>query len=221
MSLSDVLFPGNPERREKLIRKSQELIELMKSNFEATNSLTEIVNKNLGSSFRPITLNEKATVKENCDVMIERVNQIQAKVEQVDKELKEKLDPTLYEHLQKIPLHGFKNIPAGVKGAIGAVCQISAFVLVAYLMKKTEILKNITSVWYKIGISLGGMVVSVLLGLVVDLIISAIAGAVERDKLEAALAEYDKVLKTFRPASKEYQEAIYEVKFCLKCSGGQ
>ncbi|KAL1273540.1 hypothetical protein QQF64_026354 [Cirrhinus molitorella] len=221
MSLSDLLYPGNRERREKLIRKSQELIELMKSNFEATNSLTEIVNKNLGSSFRPITLDEKATVKENCDVMIERMNQIQAKVEQVDKELKEKLDPTLYEHLQKIPLHGFKNIPAGVKFAIRAVCQISAFVLVAYLMTKIEILKNITSVWCVIGIGLGGMVVAVLIGLAVDLTISAILGYYERDKLEAALAEYDKVLKTFRPASKEYQEAIYEVKFSLKCSGGQ
>ncbi|KAK2910795.1 hypothetical protein Q8A67_002928 [Cirrhinus molitorella] len=156
MSLSDVLFHGNPERREKIIRKSQELIELMKSNFEATNSLTEIVNQHLGSSFRPITLNEKATVKENCDVMIKHVNQIQAKVEQVDKELKEKLDPTLYERLQKIPLHGFKNIPA------------------------------------------------------------AILGYYERDKLEAALAEYDKTLADFRPASKEYQEAIYEVKFTVK-----
>ncbi len=100
MSLSDLLYPRNPERRENVIRKSQELIDLMKDNFDVTNDLTEIVNKHLYSSFSPITLDEKATVKQNCDVMIERVNQIQAKVEEVDEELKKKLDPNLYESLQ-------------------------------------------------------------------------------------------------------------------------
>ncbi len=100
MSWSDLLYSGNPERREKVIRKSQELIDLMKDNFDVTNDLTEIVNKHLYSSFSPITPDEKATVKQNCDVMIERVNQIQAKVEEVDEELKKKLDPNLYESLQ-------------------------------------------------------------------------------------------------------------------------
>ncbi len=100
MALSDWLYPGNPERREKVIRKSQELIDLMRSNFDATNDLTEIVNKHLYASFSLITLDEKATIKQNCDVMTERMNQIQAKVEEVDEELKKKLDPNLYESLQ-------------------------------------------------------------------------------------------------------------------------
>uniref|UniRef100_A0A673KZ79 Single-pass membrane protein with coiled-coil domains 3 n=1 Tax=Sinocyclocheilus rhinocerous TaxID=307959 RepID=A0A673KZ79_9TELE len=213
MSLGDVLFPGNPERREKVIRRSQELIELMKSNFRATNSLTEIVNKHLHSSFSPITLNEKATVKENCDVMIKRVNQIQAKVEEVDEELKKKLEPTVYESLQKMSLQDFKKLSAVVKVAIKSVCQIAAAVIVKYLMKNIRILTNITCTCAKVAV---GTFASIVLGVLIDVIISAIVGHIERAKLESALAEYEEALKTFRPASKEYEMAIYEVMFMLK-----
>lgn len=208
MSLSDLLYPGNPERREKVIRKSQELIALIRNNFEATNCLTEIVNKHLDSSFSPITLDEKATVKENCDVMIGRVNQIQAKVEEVDEKLKKKLEPTLYESLQKMSLQGFSNMSAVAKRAVSLVCQISAAVLVTYLMKNIQILTNITSTCCKVAV---GLCATIAIGLLVDLIVSAIWGHIERGKLEAALAEYDKTLAEFRPASIEYEKAIYKV----------
>ncbi len=102
MSLSDLLYPRNPERRENVIRKSQELIDLIRSNFDATNDLTEIVNKHLYASFSLITLDEKVTIKQNCDVIIERMNQIQAKVKKTDEKLKKKLEPNLYESLQHV-----------------------------------------------------------------------------------------------------------------------
>ncbi|XP_058632977.1 single-pass membrane and coiled-coil domain-containing protein 3-like [Onychostoma macrolepis] len=213
MALSDLLYPGNPERREKVIRKSQELLELMKDNFEATNSLIEIVNEHLHSSFSKITLNEKATVKENCDVMIKRVNQIQAKVEEVDEELKKKLEPALYEKLQHASLQDFKRFPTWFKATITIVCQISSALLVTYLMKNIQILTNITSTCAKI---LGGIFASVVIGLLVDLIVSAILGYIERDKLETALKEYEEALAEFRPVSKQYQKAIYEVEILLK-----
>ncbi|XP_016379519.1 single-pass membrane and coiled-coil domain-containing protein 3-like [Sinocyclocheilus rhinocerous] len=213
MSLGDVLYPGNPERRENVIRRSQELIDLMKSNFEATNSLIEIVNEHLHSSFSPITLNKNATVKENCDVMIERVNQIQAKVEEVDEKLKKELEPTVYEKLQHMSLKDFNKLSAVVKVAIKSVCQIAAAVIVKYLMKNIIILTNITSTCAKVAV---GTFASIVLGVLIDVIVSAIVGHVERANLESALAEYEEALKTFRPASKEYEMAIYEVMFMLK-----
>ncbi|XP_016339969.1 single-pass membrane and coiled-coil domain-containing protein 3-like [Sinocyclocheilus anshuiensis] len=213
MALSDLFLRGNPEKREKIIRRSQELIDLMKDNFEATNSLTEIVNKHLHSSFSPITLNEKATVKENCDVMIERVNQILANVEEVDEKMKKKLGPTLYEKLQHMSLKDFNKIPAVDKAAITLVCQISAGVLVAYLIKKKIILKTVTSIYCKIA---SGICASIVIGLAVDVIVSAIVGYIEQRKLDTALAEYDQALAVFRPASKEYQKAIYKVTVMLE-----
>lgn len=218
MSLSDLFYPGNPEKREKIIRRSQELIELMKSNFEATNSLTEMVNKHLHSSFSPITLDEKATVKENCDVMIERVNQILAKVKEVDEELKKKLEPTLYESLQHMSLQSFNNIPAADKTAIKSVCQFPAAVLVKCLMKN---MRSLTGIIFIFACISTGVVGSILMGLVVgfvitDVVVSGILGYIEKGKLETALAEYEEALAEFRPASKKYDMAIYEVMFLLK-----
>lgn len=37
----------------------------------------------LGLSFSPITVNEKATVKENCEIIIKRIHEIQAEVEKI------------------------------------------------------------------------------------------------------------------------------------------
>ncbi|XP_073688689.1 single-pass membrane and coiled-coil domain-containing protein 3-like [Garra rufa] len=104
MSWSDIFYPGNPERRERLQRKHQKLLDLMKNNFHATNQLIETLEKHFGWSFSPISLNEEATVKENCDVIIERIREIQAKVEKIDTQLKEKLEPTLYEKLKNMNL---------------------------------------------------------------------------------------------------------------------
>ncbi|ROI48985.1 Single-pass membrane and coiled-coil domain-containing protein 3 [Anabarilius grahami] len=86
------------------------------------------------NNFRVFKLDEKATVKENCDVMIKRVHEIQA------------------------------------------------------------------------------------IGVLVDMIISAIVGYFERDELEKTLKEYETALAEFRPASEQYQDAITEVKIMLKCS---
>ncbi|XP_043094587.1 single-pass membrane and coiled-coil domain-containing protein 3-like [Puntigrus tetrazona] len=209
MSLSDWLYPGNPKRREKVIRRSQELLELMKNNFRATNSLSEIVNKHLGSSFDPIALDERATVKENCEVMIERVNQIQAKVEEVNEELKNKLDPAMYEQLQKMSFHDLKTLSVAQKRVISSTCQVSAAIIVTVLMKKIRVLTNITSTCVRV---VGGMIATFVVGLLIDLIASAIIGHYERKHLEEALEDHEKVLVEFRPASEQYQDAIAEVK---------
>ncbi|XP_058632068.1 single-pass membrane and coiled-coil domain-containing protein 3-like [Onychostoma macrolepis] len=213
MSWSDIFYPENPEKREKIIRRSQELIDLMKDNFEATNSLIEIVNKHLHSSFSPITLDEKATLQENCDVMIERVKQIQAKVEEADEELKKKLDPALYEKLQHMSLKDLKYVSAAVKSAISSVCQLPALALVMHLKKIMTILIGITCTCaiYSVGIF-----AAVLFGLAVNAIFSAIVGHIEQGKLNTALEEYEKALAEFRPASKEYQKAINEIGFMLE-----
>ncbi|XP_048050372.1 single-pass membrane and coiled-coil domain-containing protein 3-like [Megalobrama amblycephala] len=104
MGWSDLFYPDNPKRREELIRKSQEFQDLMKSNFRATNQLIDVMNEHLNCSFQHIKLNEEASLQENCKVMIECMRKIQAVVEKIDKVLKEKLEPTLYEKLLSLSL---------------------------------------------------------------------------------------------------------------------
>lgn len=151
-------------------------------------------------------------------MMIERVNQILAKVKEVDEELKKKLEPTLYESLQHMSLQSFNNIPAADKTAIKSVCPFPAAVLVKSLMKQTRSLIGMIFIFECIS---NGVVGSILMGLVVgfvitDVVVSGILGYIEQCKLETALEEYEEALSEFRPASKNYEKAIYEVMFLLK-----
>ncbi|XP_050960524.1 single-pass membrane and coiled-coil domain-containing protein 3 [Labeo rohita] len=219
MNWSDIFYPGNPERREKLIRKNQELLNLMENNFRATNKLTETLKKHLGWSFSPITLNEKATVKENCDVIIECIRKIQAEVEKTDMQLKEKLEPTLYEKLRNENLS--VNDYQIFRKAVYDVCGVggsASIVAVNWLIKNGTILTNITSSFAKFAT---GLAAGVALGVVfmgIDMIVGAILGSIERNELEKALKEYDEALKEFKPASVKYQDSITEVRKRIEMS---
>ena len=50
----------------------------------------------------------------------------------------------------------------------------------------------------------------------IDIIISAILGAIERKKLEAAIAELDKELESFEPFTETYTETIYQILGAIK-----
>lgn len=215
---SDIFYPDNPKRREQLIRKNQELQDLMKSDFYATNQLIDVMNKHLCCSFDHITLNEDATLQKNCDVMIGCMHKIQAVVERIDTELKEMLEPTHYEKLRNLSLSttDFKAISKAFE-AVCSVGTVGSAVLVGYLIDKGIILANITKTYALIG---AGTLASVGLAVVflgIDMIVEAILGSIERDQLNAALEEYDKALKDFRPASLKYQHSITYVEIKIEC----
>uniref|UniRef100_A0A8C1M2D3 Uncharacterized protein n=1 Tax=Cyprinus carpio TaxID=7962 RepID=A0A8C1M2D3_CYPCA len=217
MSWSDVFFPDNPAKREEVIRRNQELRELMKNNFRATNQLIEVLDKHLGLSFSRIYLNNNATIKENCEVMIQRMHEIQAEVKKIDEKLKEKLEPHLYEKLKTLSLsvEDLKQIKLILSGSLGALSFVS-FTVVGYLIKSGRILANIISTCKKV---CAGVVSSLALGVLfmgVDMMISAILGAKERDQLEQVLEEYKKALDEFRPASEKFQDNITYVKIKIE-----
>ncbi|XP_048010478.1 single-pass membrane and coiled-coil domain-containing protein 3-like [Megalobrama amblycephala] len=206
---SDLFYPDNPKRREELIRKSQEIKDLMQSNFYATNQLIDVMNEHLSCSFQHIELDKAASLQENCDVMTECMHKIQAVVEKIDTEMKEKLDPALYEKLQNLSLSttDFQLISKALKAVCGFATEGST-ALVTLLINKGVILAKITSTFVKIGAL---TLASVALGVVfmgVDMIVEAILGSVERRQLEEALKEYEEALNEFKPASLEYQRNI-------------
>lgn len=216
MSLVDLLYPWNPTRREDLIRKSQQIQDLMEGNFRATNQLTNVLNKYLGLSFSHISLEKEALVKENCDVLINRIHEIQAEVEKIDQKLKEKLEPELYEKLRDKSLSKHKQSLIPILVEIGLNAAAITFKVISWLIKNKNLLTGIRlslclvsqSVW-------AGIKFSVLL-LAFDVIFEAIVGAIERDQLEKALKEYDQALNEFKPASEEYQDKITSVKARLE-----
>ncbi|MBN3312477.1 SMCO3 protein, partial [Atractosteus spatula] len=217
MSWSDLFFPGNPARREQIIRKTQELRDLMQNNFRATNQLIEVLKEHLGLSFSPITLNKQASIKENCDVMIQCMHEIQAEVEKINKKLKEKLEPTLYEKLRTLSptVHDLKHISKAVSGTL-SVTGFTSCIVLSWLIKNGMILKNITSTFVKVGSGCIGCVVLGVLFLGIDMITQAILGSIERDELEKALKEYEEALNEFRPASEQFQDNITYVRIKIE-----
>lgn len=217
MSWIDLFYPDIPKKREDLIRKNQKIVDLMDSNFYATNQLIDVLNKHYHYSFKRIELNRDDTVKKNCDVLIERIHEIQKKVDEIDQELKEKLEPELYEKLKNmsITVDDFEKIAHIVEGTTGAVTFV-ATVALGILINKGMVLINLIS---KIGKIATGLVGSVALAVVImgiEMIVEAILGIYERDELEKALKEYDVVLDEFEPKSREYEEVIIEVKVTLQ-----
>ncbi|KAL1250473.1 hypothetical protein QQF64_018269 [Cirrhinus molitorella] len=219
MPWSDIFYPGNPERRERLIRKSQELRELMKNNFRATNQLIETLNKYLGSSFGLIALNEKATVKENCDVIIERIREIQAEVQKIDLQMKKQLEPTLYVKLKNMSLsvRDYRRV-SSVFTAVCGLAGSAVAIAVGWLIKNAYILTNMTVTFGLIATGIMATVVVGVLFMGVDMLFGAILGNIERNQLERALEEYDRALEQFRPASEKYQDSITYVRVKLEMS---
>ncbi|XP_073717387.1 single-pass membrane and coiled-coil domain-containing protein 3-like isoform X2 [Misgurnus anguillicaudatus] len=218
MNFADIFYPENPKMRETLIRKSQEIVELMKNNFRATNQLIDVLKEHLGLRFNPITLNESATVKANCDVLIQRIREIQTRLEKIDKELVEKLEPDLYEKLKTRDL----SIPERAKVSEvlrGIQCGFAGLVapfVVGWLFQNVAILAGITVTCELIATGLLGCVVFGVLLMGIEMIFQGILGSIERDRLKQALKEYEDALEDFRPASEKYQDSITEVKLTIK-----
>nr|XP_055074675.1 single-pass membrane and coiled-coil domain-containing protein 3-like [Misgurnus anguillicaudatus] len=219
MNFADFFYPENPKIRETLIRKTQEIAELMKNNFRATNQLIDVLQKHLGLRFNKISLNERATVKANCDVLIQRIREIQDQLEKIDKELMEKLEPDLCEKLKKKDL----SIPecAKVSGILRGIQFGVAFsaisLVVGSLFQMIPTLASITGTCLVIATGLLGCVVFGVLLMGIDMIFQAILlGGFEHDRLKQALKEYEDALEDFRPASEKYQDSIIEVKLTIQ-----
>ncbi|XP_016379518.1 single-pass membrane and coiled-coil domain-containing protein 3-like [Sinocyclocheilus rhinocerous] len=211
--LSDIFYPDNPKRREQLIRKGQELRDLMKNNFRATNQLNDAMNKHLSCSFEHITLNESASLRENCTLIMGCMCNIMVVVERIDRELKEKLEPTMYEKLRKLSLSSadFKAISKAFEAVCG-IATVESTVFAGYLIDNVVTLANITKTYAIIGAGKFACVRLAVVFLGIDMIVKDIIGKIERDQLKKALEEYDKVLDEFRPASEQYQDKITYVR---------
>ena len=103
MSWADILYPGNEDRRMAIVRKLQDLLDSMTGNFRATNKLAQYLNDNITKTSLPkIYVDPTKSLRENADVLVNQINAIDAVLDNIDEELKEKLEPDLYETLTNV-----------------------------------------------------------------------------------------------------------------------
>ena len=214
-SLSDLFYPGNPERRREVVKLSQKLYDAMKANFRATNRLADYLNEHLTeASFTSISVDEKKTIKENSEILQTRIRQIQAIVEKIDKMLAAKLDPALYRQLSDKNLTFDDRVETASKvlHVVAGVVATAAAIAVIVAIASGGFLAPVVAVLGLIGTSaIASVVVGAVGGFVLDAIFSAITGAIERDKLETAISNLTAACDEFIPASEKYTDDIYEV----------
>ncbi|TFJ96199.1 Single-pass membrane and coiled-coil domain-containing protein 3 [Platysternon megacephalum] len=215
MALSDILYPDNPARRERMVRLHQEMINCIELNFDATNELIGALNTHCQCKLDPIKMNMKGTIRENCDIFLAAIKSIQDKLQAIDERLKRELEPVLYQKLHDFEetdttkMQILRNVVTGVSGFTGVVA-IGIFIKLASPVV-SRVLSQMSTLLVKISTSVIGAVAGMFLGVGVDLILSAILGAVERDQLEAKIRELNALVSEFKPASQKYYKTIIKI----------
>ncbi|KAG6926137.1 single-pass membrane protein with coiled-coil domains 3, partial [Chelydra serpentina] len=213
MSWSDILYPDNPARREKVARLHQEVINCIELNFDTTNELIGALNEHCRCRLHPIKMNMNGTIRENCDKLLAAIKSIQDILQTIDARLKSNLEPDLYRKLHDFQepdakkMQILRSVATMVSGLTGTVAM-GIFIKLALSQVVSIVLSQTTMILAKVGASVIGAVAGMLLGLGVDLVLSAILGAIERDRLETAIQELNALVSEFKPASKEYNKTI-------------
>ncbi|XP_067411462.1 single-pass membrane and coiled-coil domain-containing protein 3-like [Emydura macquarii macquarii] len=219
MSWSDLLYPGNPDRRAKVVRLHQELIDCIELNFDAANTLIDVLNTHWTCKLSPVKMNKQGTIKENTDVFLAAMKSIQGVLQDIDKALASKLEPALYRKLHNVQETDATKMKILAEVTIGVVTAGIFFTLI-YSNVTISACGQITALMAEVGISLfGGIVASALVGVGLNLILSAIIGATERSQLEAEIQKLEALVNEFKPASKEYYKTIIEVKIICQQRG--
>jgi len=220
MSWADIFYPGNPGKRDEVVRLSSKLRTLMEFNFETTNKLIKMLNENCHPSppLTKVKIDYTATIKANSEKLIAKMAEVQGVAENIDKKLASELDPEIYKKL-KLPDTSFKERIAlakkvaltglGIPGTAANVAMVTAINSGAILSGIVDAIGVVSSCL------LATLALQVLI-MGLDMIASAIIGAVEKNKLEDAIDQLEKVMKEFEPASKEYTKTIMRIQMRLE-----
>ena len=217
MSWSTLFYPGNPGRRDDVVRLSQKFYDLMTSNFWATNELIDCLHEYVpppgGRKFRKVYIDGSKTIKENCQKIIDRMEEIQDYVDDMNEKLREVLEPKLFEKLTDVDtsfIAKFKLMNSLTKMSLGVIGKAMGAVLVGAI-KSGRILTNMVT---KLGLIQTCACAVLVLGILVmgvDMIFSAIYGSIERDKLIEAVDDLTANIEQFEAPTIEYTKSIYKL----------
>ena len=220
MSWSDIFYPGNKQKRDQIVRDVQKIKSAMQLNFEGANELITIVNEHLKPKpfLKPILLDDSATVEANAKVFIASMEQVQKVVEKFNEALSKDLDPEIYKKIHDPDLD-FEDVVKYVKPIVDTIIGVATMRAMYVVVQTIRLLGAIINMVGQFNTLLVSGIAAVglgVLGLGVDMIASAIIGAVERSKLQDALDTIEPVANEFVPASRKYYRAIIRVSIKLE-----
>lgn len=214
MSWADIIYPENRDLRTKMVQKLQQLEDAMSFNFRASNKLARYLNETIVNCNLPnIYVDTSKSLKDNANTLVNQINAIDVQLDKIAEELKDKLDPDLYEKLTNVDTSFEDRIEISQKAGkiIAGITGATVSGVVGKIVAK-KLTKVIASKVGRIAASsLAGAIAGGVAGLAVDVIVGAITGAVEKDKLQSALSDLQSMVTDFIPESENYTDTIYEV----------
>ncbi|KAL3889178.1 hypothetical protein ACJMK2_001529 [Sinanodonta woodiana] len=219
MSWTDILYPGNSDMKIRLASLSGQLYTLVENCFVSVNHLIDSIHQYLpGLKFEKICMNDSKSLADNCNIIIGRVNEINAYVTQKGKDVELLIGTELFKQLSS-PDTTFQQKIDIAKKAVTIITTsgwLVGGVILAAMIITGKILTNVVA---KIGKLATCFLAFIVLGIfcsAVNMIISAVIGAVEKKKLKKALEEYEDAVKTFKTAANEFCENIMQIRVKLE-----
>lgn len=219
MSWADIFYPGNSEMKTRLAQLCGQLNTLLDSCFTAVNHLIDCVEEYLpGQKFEKITMQVSASLRDNCNLIIGRVNEIKNYLEKKEYEVEKLMGTELFNQLMNLDTKFQEKIDIAKKALIG-IEGISLTVGGVALVAAIAAGKMLTKVVARLGVIATSTLATIglaVFGLAIDMIVSAILGAVEKAELEKAVEEYANAVEAFKPAADEFYDNISMVRAMIK-----
>ena len=212
MSWSDLFYPDNPGRRDEVVKLSQKLYDLLTENFRATNDLIDVLNDHMSDAkFSKITFQPEKSITENCELIRNRMREIQNLLDDKDRKLAESLEPDLYRKLADPDIRVGMRFLSENRQAVTHILGTAIGGLVLNGMKNNAGLNTIMSNVQRLGAMAYAPVAGFVLLQGIDMIIGAVQGCEVKEKLVEVIDELTDTIKTFEPVSVEYTSAINKV----------
>ncbi|XP_015715139.1 uncharacterized protein LOC107312338 [Coturnix japonica] len=128
---------GFSNDKDRLVKACQNLYELVYIYVSATNTIFKILNQHLGTNFPILAVKENFSIKENLQLLISALKDMQATMETKDKDVQESMKLRLYARISgpilslQEKMAAVKEIYENYKGIIGGILGA----LVAVLLK--------------------------------------------------------------------------------------
>ncbi|KGL76058.1 hypothetical protein N309_01412, partial [Tinamus guttatus] len=87
---------GFESDRQRLLRASQDLHDLVYMYISSANTIFQILNEHLGTNLPIISVKENFSIKENLQLLVNYLKEMQVIVETKDKDVQEKISNSLY-----------------------------------------------------------------------------------------------------------------------------
>ena len=129
---------GLSSDKERLLKACQNLYELVYIYVSATNTIFRILNHHLGTNFPIMTVKENFSIKENLQLLVNALKEMQATMETKDKDVQESMKQRLYAKITgpiislQEKMAAVKDIYENYKGIIGSILGALVAVLLRH-----------------------------------------------------------------------------------------